>query len=186
MLNRGAVFAKCSYTHGSLGLSVKAPPRPPRTKWTRRVPHPILIGHAASLTPYRPRAWSGSRATSGSSGSLPTRRCQGRVHPTASRARVAMAPRAAAAASRAAAAARRRRRPAPLRGAADGRRRRCRWRMSLCSRARRRRTTSSTQNAPCMWLRPPPTAPPRAGRPAVALESPQHAAFQNASSAAHS
>jgi hypothetical protein len=23
----------------------------PRTKWTRRVPHPVLIGHAASLTP---------------------------------------------------------------------------------------------------------------------------------------
>ena len=28
------------------------PPLPPRTKWTRRVPHPVLIGHAASLTPY--------------------------------------------------------------------------------------------------------------------------------------
>jgi len=27
------------------------PPLPPRTKWTRRVPHPVLIGHAASLTP---------------------------------------------------------------------------------------------------------------------------------------
>jgi hypothetical protein len=26
--------------------------RPPRTKWTRRVPHPVLSGHAASLTPY--------------------------------------------------------------------------------------------------------------------------------------
>jgi hypothetical protein len=26
-------------------------PSPPRTKWTRRVPHPVLIGHAASLTP---------------------------------------------------------------------------------------------------------------------------------------
>ena len=25
---------------------------PPRTKWTRRVPHPVLTGHAASLTPY--------------------------------------------------------------------------------------------------------------------------------------
>jgi hypothetical protein len=24
------------------------PPPPPRTKWTRRVPHPVLIGHAAS------------------------------------------------------------------------------------------------------------------------------------------
>ena len=31
------------------------PPSPPpllRTKWTRRVPHPVLIGRAASLTPY--------------------------------------------------------------------------------------------------------------------------------------
>ena len=28
------------------------PPPSPRTKWTRRVPHPVLIGHAASLTPY--------------------------------------------------------------------------------------------------------------------------------------
>ena len=29
------------------------PPSPPRSKWTRRVPHPVLIGHAASLTPYQ-------------------------------------------------------------------------------------------------------------------------------------
>jgi len=29
------------------------PPSPPRTKWTRRVPYPVLIGHAASLTPYQ-------------------------------------------------------------------------------------------------------------------------------------
>ena len=28
------------------------PPPPPRTKWTRRVPYPVLSGHAASLTPY--------------------------------------------------------------------------------------------------------------------------------------
>ena len=28
------------------------PPPPPRTKWTRRVPHPVPTGHAASLTPY--------------------------------------------------------------------------------------------------------------------------------------
>ena len=33
-------------------LSVTRPPPPPRTKWTRRAPHPVLIGHAASLTPY--------------------------------------------------------------------------------------------------------------------------------------
>ena len=31
----------------------QATPRPsPRTKWTRRVPHLVLSGHAASLTPY--------------------------------------------------------------------------------------------------------------------------------------
>jgi hypothetical protein len=28
------------------------PPPAPRTKWTRRVPHPVLTGHAASLIPY--------------------------------------------------------------------------------------------------------------------------------------
>ena len=28
------------------------PPPLPRTKWTRRVPYPVLIGHAASHTPY--------------------------------------------------------------------------------------------------------------------------------------
>jgi len=27
-------------------------PPPPRTKWTRNAPHPVLIGHAAPLTPY--------------------------------------------------------------------------------------------------------------------------------------
>ena len=26
------------------------PPLPPRTKWTRRVPHPVLIGRTASLS----------------------------------------------------------------------------------------------------------------------------------------
>ena len=31
--------------------ALHAPP-PPRTKWTCRVPHPVLIGHAAVLTPY--------------------------------------------------------------------------------------------------------------------------------------
>ena len=33
-------------------LCSAALPPPPRTKWTRRVPHPVLIGHAVSLTPY--------------------------------------------------------------------------------------------------------------------------------------
>ena len=32
------------------GAAMRSPPPPPRTKWTRRVPHPVLIGHAASLT----------------------------------------------------------------------------------------------------------------------------------------
>ena len=35
----------------SNGKQTPPPPPPPRTKWTRRVPHPVLIGHAASLTP---------------------------------------------------------------------------------------------------------------------------------------
>jgi hypothetical protein len=35
------------------GTAFRPPPPPSCTKWTRRVPHPVLIGHAASLTPYR-------------------------------------------------------------------------------------------------------------------------------------
>ena len=31
-------------------ISRVRPPPPPRTDWTRRVPHPVLIGHAASLS----------------------------------------------------------------------------------------------------------------------------------------
>ena len=35
------------------GSIPRAPPPPPlRTNRTRRVPHPVLIGHAASFTPY--------------------------------------------------------------------------------------------------------------------------------------
>ena len=37
---------------GATGPPPPPPPPPSRTKWTRRVPHPVLIGHAASLTPY--------------------------------------------------------------------------------------------------------------------------------------
>jgi sugar phosphate isomerase/epimerase len=33
-----------------LGAKELVVPPPPRTKWTRRVPHPVLIGHAASLS----------------------------------------------------------------------------------------------------------------------------------------
>ena len=36
-------------THDVVGAP---PPPPPRTNRTRRVPHPVLIGTAASLTPY--------------------------------------------------------------------------------------------------------------------------------------
>ena len=43
--------------HGAPGVQERrrrseaaAPPPSPRTKWTRRVPHPVLIGHAASPT----------------------------------------------------------------------------------------------------------------------------------------
>ena len=31
------------------GVPSPPPPPPPRTKWTRRVPHPVLIGHAVCL-----------------------------------------------------------------------------------------------------------------------------------------
>ena len=41
-----------SRLHALAGGLSPAPPSP-RTKWTRRVPHPVLIGHAASLTPYQ-------------------------------------------------------------------------------------------------------------------------------------
>jgi hypothetical protein len=34
-------------TVASGGLTAGTPPPPSRTKWTRRVPHPVLIGHAA-------------------------------------------------------------------------------------------------------------------------------------------
>ena len=48
---RGDLTLAVYYSPGTL-RSRAAPPPAPRTKWTRRVPHPVLIGHAASLTPY--------------------------------------------------------------------------------------------------------------------------------------
>jgi hypothetical protein len=36
--------------HNAGGGETAPPPPPPRTKWKRRVPHPVLIGHAAPLT----------------------------------------------------------------------------------------------------------------------------------------
>ena len=38
-----------SHSWGSPGAAYGVSP-PPRTKWTRRVPHPVLIGHAAALS----------------------------------------------------------------------------------------------------------------------------------------
>jgi hypothetical protein len=63
MAYSGKVTLSCLTLHaGTYLLSAVLPlmayrrfpgaPPPPRTKWTRRVPHPILSGHASSLTPY--------------------------------------------------------------------------------------------------------------------------------------
>jgi len=52
----GALLVRGGFFAGPESAYLKVPraiaPPPPRTKWTRRVPHPVLIGHAASLTPY--------------------------------------------------------------------------------------------------------------------------------------
>ena len=42
---------KFQFTSQLVEVSLAEVPPPPRTNWTRRVPHPVLIGHAASLTP---------------------------------------------------------------------------------------------------------------------------------------
>ena len=46
------VFTALYTVELGLSLFIHWCPPPPRTKWTRRVPHPVLIGHAGSLTPY--------------------------------------------------------------------------------------------------------------------------------------
>ena len=46
----GAELQRCREYRLQVALSLSPPPS--HTKWTRRVPHPVLIGHAASLTPY--------------------------------------------------------------------------------------------------------------------------------------
>jgi hypothetical protein len=38
------------------------PPPTPRTKWTRRVPHPVLIGHHSSFQVARARRGARARA----------------------------------------------------------------------------------------------------------------------------
>jgi hypothetical protein len=45
-------------SYAELAVSVRLPPPPSRTKWTRRVPHPVLIGHTASLSQVRLGDWT--------------------------------------------------------------------------------------------------------------------------------
>jgi hypothetical protein len=67
------------------------PPTPSRTKWTRRVPHPVLIGHAASL---RPRGCSrrAPRASRRAARRRPARRRPRRAPPHARRPRAHRSP----------------------------------------------------------------------------------------------
>jgi hypothetical protein len=46
----GAPRGSWRAARSTAGTLVDVTPPPPRTKWTRRVPHPVLIGHAASLS----------------------------------------------------------------------------------------------------------------------------------------
>ena len=51
-LRRGSFSPGHGHSPHPRALTLSSPPPPPppsRTKWTRRVPHPVLIGHAASL-----------------------------------------------------------------------------------------------------------------------------------------
>jgi hypothetical protein len=53
LLDDGAALGVAPVFMGEVHPAALAPGAPPpRTKWTRRVPHPVLIGHAAFLTPY--------------------------------------------------------------------------------------------------------------------------------------
>jgi len=50
---RAAYEARMQLAADAVQASARSTPHPPlRTKWTRRVPRTVLIGHAASLTPY--------------------------------------------------------------------------------------------------------------------------------------
>jgi hypothetical protein len=69
----------------------RRPPPPPRTSRTRRAPHPVLIGHAAPLTPYQVpllsawglRKWRGGSRGVGARGRQvgPARRAVARAEP---------------------------------------------------------------------------------------------------------
>ena len=76
------------------------PPPPPRTKWTRRVPHPVLIGHAVCLV-FAPRRWHAPqtrpRGCSAAGGHRPRRPRRPPAARTALRRSAAMARRRAAA-----------------------------------------------------------------------------------------
>jgi len=49
----GCLMARVGFVAVCIGYAqAPSPPPPPRTNRTRRVPHPVLIGHAAFLTPY--------------------------------------------------------------------------------------------------------------------------------------
>ena len=65
-VGRGA-RAGCAREPSVLHAMLRAVPPPPGTKWTRRVPHPVLIGHAASLSQV---VALGQRGADGSAGAL--------------------------------------------------------------------------------------------------------------------
>jgi len=63
------------------------PPSPLRTKWTRRVPHPVLTGHVSSLTPQQASAPRSSRTSTRSTRVRQARaaRCSQRCRPCGQR-----------------------------------------------------------------------------------------------------
>ena len=65
------VEADCADTAGAANAALRAvpPPHPPRTNRTRRVPHPVLIGHAAAVRrPGAPAAHPGGARGSAARG----------------------------------------------------------------------------------------------------------------------
>jgi len=112
-------------------LAEGAGPAPSRTKWTRRVPHPVLIGHAASLSQVLPRTRRGATSRSDTR-RLSSRPSWRRTHGT-SRTRLAKA------------------RPASLASASVGERPRARPRRGCGRGARARRSPRSAQARGMRW-----------------------------------